>query len=213
VTDTGIGIAERDRERIFGSFIQHSAQHNKKYGGTGLGLAVSKGLMDMMGGQILLESQPGEGSTFTLLFPEIPYKVMEFSREPKAPASDKKHTLQGRVLVVDDVELNRNLLKDFLTKLGISVETAVSGQEAVDLCGSGDYHLILMDISMPEMDGYEATEKIRQIPGQKQVPVVALTAAQVDETSSRGFDDLVTKPFSLKTLEQTLVKYLATPES
>jgi len=203
IIDTGIGIAENQRERLFRSFTQAEEGTTRRYGGTGLGLAISREFVTTMGGQIGVESQLEVGSTFwfELLLPptETELAVEALLMEPTVETG-----LSGlRVLVVDDDQVNRVVAARHLAQMGCQTEEAVNGREAVDMFRPDRYDLILMDLHMPQMDGYEASRQIRQIEQvagkATRILIVALTASEGEEVKERcrqaGIDSYLGKPF------------------
>jgi len=205
IADTGIGISETQRERLFQTFQQGDDSTSRKYGGTGLGLAISIRLARLMGGDITVESQPGEGSTFRFCVParvcEAIAKKVEVNR-PTEPAQ------RLRVLVADDNPTNRKLAAAYLSRRGHEVALATNGQEAVEMALTGGYDVIVMDVQMPVMDGLAATRSLREAEARTggHIRVVALTAnaiqESVDECLSAGMDDYLSKPFKAEELLQ-----------
>lgn len=210
VTDTGTGISEEAQGRIFTRFTQADSSISRKYGGTGLGLSICKRLSEAMGGTIGVRSTVGFGSTFwfTVVLPlgEAPTAPVETKAEPAAAGA------QMRILVVDDGDVNRRLASLFLKAAGHSVDTAENGVVAVAAVERNTYDLVLMDIQMPEMDGYEATSRIRALPGvASQVPIVAMTANAMEEEVrhcfSLGMNGHLAKPYEKTTLLQTVARW------
>ena len=186
VEDSGIGIAEGSREKLFHKFHQLDSSITRRYGGTGLGLAIAKGLVDRMGGQIGADSVAGEGSTFWFSVP-LPMAAGRARTGADAPA-----------LVVDDNEVNRRLLSILLTGMGCRVETAASGAEAIERAAQTAYGLILMDVRLPDMDGFEVADAIRAGGRNADTPIVAVTASDSvaiqDRMANSGVDDFLAKP-------------------
>ncbi len=216
VSDTGIGIAEENIDRLFKAFSQADASINSQFGGTGLGLAISARLANAMGGRIDVRSQHGIGSTFDLF---LPCKIAEgqslsANDTPDANLSLDKQKLDmvaaKRFLVVDDQMINRELAVGFLKIFGINADTACDGDEAVQLIKQGDYDVILMDVRMPSMDGLAATRIIRGLPLHKQPFIVAQTAnvfATDKELSARaGMNDFLSKPLRLTEIRELLTR-------
>lgn len=208
VTDTGIGVAPENLNKLFNQFEQIDQTITKKFGGTGLGLAISQSLAEMMSGEIRANSRYGEGSEFTLSIPYEQSEIHEVKREKAKQPLSKKYT--GRVLVVEDTPTLQALVKMLLEKLGLDVELANDGVEATEMCNSRAYDLILMDMHMPRMGGIEATERIK---GQsKEVPIVALTAnvtaAHRQEFLSAGADGFLEKPINTTLLHEILERHL-----
>ena len=212
VTDTGIGIAPEARAQLFREFTQADSSTTRRYGGTGLGLAICKRLSELMGGEISVSSDLGEGSTFSFTVRAEEAAVV---REPAGPAHRHDVSLTGpvRILVVEDNAVNQMVARRMLQKVGAAVEVASNGLEAVESVSARPFQLVLMDCQMPEMDGFEATRAIRRLPGDAgRVPVVALTANAIsgDEARCRaaGMDDYITKPISKSDLMRVLARWL-----
>jgi two-component system, sensor histidine kinase len=204
VRDSGIGIAPEDRERIFGTFQQATVDTPRRFGGSGLGLAIVRELTERMGGSLSVESALGVGSTFHV---SIPFCRAE--APPAQPNTADAVRLDGRhVLLVEDNDLNREVARRILEEAGARVSTASNGRKAVELVALQPFDLVLMDIQMPEMDGFEATWRIRYELGisPRQLPVVALTATALTDERRRaeasGMTDYIFKPFRPDTLLQ-----------
>jgi hypothetical protein len=214
VADTGIGIPHEKQHIIFDSFRQAERKINQKYGGTGLGLTISKDLIDRMGGSIILDSTPGSGSTFSFT---IPYREAEKGAVgEEVPGSGGKSGKKGLVLVVDDNRINRKVVQIMLKKEGFEVTAAGDGEEAVDMIKKSEkIRLVLMDMYMPNMDGIEATKRIRdweQEKGREPVAIIALTAAGTSEDrqlmEEAGSNDFHPKPVEKSALLKQIGKYL-----
>jgi len=214
ITDTGIGIEEDKLENLFDVFTQAYANTARKYGGSGLGLAISKNLVELQHGFIGVRSKIGEGSTF---FFEITYKRAEpelLNNLVKQDAEPVKSLEGVKILLVEDNTMNQFLAQQILKKWKTEVTLAENGIEAIRLLRKDKYDIVLMDIHMPEMNGYEATQKIRSGEAQveKDIPIIALTADAFDETKSKvlntGMNDFVTKPFKQEELYQKISLYL-----
>ena len=220
IEDTGIGIPADKHGVIFEQFIQADGASTRKYGGTGLGLAVTKRLVRQMGGQIQVDSELGRGSTFTILLPvECSFDV---SLEPESLAHDQDSTeipipigLTGHILVVEDCHSNATLVKTMLEYCGFDVEVVEDGRLAVEAVNRQDYDVVLMDIQMPNMDGYEATRTLRE-QGHR-LPIIALTANATSEDRDRclqaGCDGYLCKPFKHHQLIALIQKYLQPSEN
>jgi len=215
VRDTGIGIPREKLNSIFDSFSQADAETSRKYGGTGLGLTISRTLIELQGGHIGVESEPGKGSEFSFT---IPYEVAseDVLIEPEATASIDAASLRGmRVMLVEDNEYNQIVLTDTLRNMipEVSVELASNGLEAITLLQNFAFDLVLMDVQMPEMDGIEATKHIRaHLPrGKRDVPIIALTASviksEIDRCFAAGMNDYIPKPFKQDELFRVIAKY------
>ena len=212
VEDSGIGISQDQQSLIFEQFSQSSGQDGRKYGGTGLGLSISKRLVEMMGGALTLASQLGKGSVFTVKLPGV--DIASMTAEPMLKGGEQKadktiSLLPANILIVDDVDDNRDLLMANFAGTEIQLTNAVNGLEALNLVKAHAFDLILMDIRMPVMNGYDAAEKIKQI---STVPIVALTASVMTNESSllknENFDGYLRKPVSKAELYVELSKFL-----
>ncbi len=214
VKDTGIGIPLDKQESIFESFTQASSDTTRKYGGTGLGLTITKRLLEMQGSQIKLDSEPGKGSTFyfDLKLKKSAMKLESASGEEK-PVATK--SLKGtRILLAEDNQINVLLAKQFLKQWDVECDVAENGEIAVQLAKTNDYDMILMDIQMPQKDGYTATEEIRKMePAEKyqKLPIIALTASAMLDNKDRAFivgmNDYVSKPFNPDDLYRKVAYY------
>lgn len=213
VSDTGIGLSEEQSQALFEPFSQIDSSMTRKYGGTGLGLALSKRLAHALGGDLWLEkSAPGHGSTFVFSVKDQSSDEIRapLPIDPLRPAETVPHdanTLNGiSLLLVDDSPDNRLVVCRHLTRAGAKTETASNGREGVQAALSGDYHVVLMDIQMPEMDGFEATAELRRRGYTK--PILALTAHAMKEEREKalkaGFDGYLTKPIDRARLVATL---------
>ena len=223
VKDTGIGIKKEDLEKLFTKFERLEMDRNSTVEGTGLGLTITKRLLDMMGGSISVESQYGSGSTFTV---KIPQKIIKdvpmgdfqarFEANVLVARAYKEafHAPNAHILIVDDTRINLTVVSNLLKNTRIQIDTAVGGYEAVSKAKDIEYDIILMDQRMPEMDGIEALHKIRATENGKssKVPVICLTADAVvgakEKYLAEGFDDYLSKPVDGFTLEKMLMKYL-----
>ncbi|CAH1553473.1 ATP-binding protein [Vibrio rotiferianus] len=229
VVDSGIGIAKENQQAVFEKFQQADGSTTRKYGGTGLGLAICSSLVEVMGGNIRLTSEPGLGSCFEFTIPlnivsdkliaSNTINVLEF---PNGDTNTSENTElkpdSGKpwVLVVEDTEVNQKVVRIMLEKLGMQVRVAEHGEEALKLCQEHQFDLILMDCQMPVMDGFVATENIRKMGvWGKQVPIVALSANVIKEDQRRcfaiGMNEFVAKPVTKERLKQIFEQYL--PES
>lgn len=217
VKDTGVGITADKQKLLFGHFQQADASITRNFGGSGLGLSISKSFVEMMGGAIGFESLANVGTVFYFTWPyepaPVPEKIEKELSEAELMAAIQRPV---RVLLVDDTASNRIIVKTYLKKLPIEVVEAQSGQQALDhFCASGlSFDLILMDIQMPDMDGNQTTRKIREIEGNRGglfVPIVALTAQAMQEerqvSLEAGCNDHMAKPISRKNLLSCLVRF------
>jgi signal transduction histidine kinase/HPt (histidine-containing phosphotransfer) domain-containing protein/ActR/RegA family two-component response regulator len=214
VADTGIGLTEEQISRIFDAFTQADVSHARKYGGTGLGLAISRKLVELMGGEIGVTSRPGKGSTFwfTARFGRVR------SHTPAMPSTGTGELapLAGHVLLVEDNELNCEVARGMLEGLGLQVSVATNGVDAVLAVTHRRFDLVLMDCQMPEVDGFEATRRIRTqaaAANPARIPIVALTANAVRGDRERclaaGMDAYLAKPFRIADLHATIRPWLA----
>jgi len=214
VEDSGIGIPEEQFQDIFGTFTQQDRQSTRKYGGSGLGLAISKRLVELMDGRILLESIVGKGSEFTIELNNVSISsITRGSIETSEKFNQDQYVFEpANLLVVDDVRSNRELIQEILKGTHLNITIAENGILALRYARDYRPDLILMDIRMPEMDGYEATKKLRKSKETKNIPVVAFTASYnvKDKEKSEGvtFDGLLTKPIRIKELFEELAKHL-----
>jgi signal transduction histidine kinase/CheY-like chemotaxis protein len=214
VEDTGIGIRKDQLDTVFESFRQQEGQSNRKYGGVGLGLAITRRLVGMMNGRISIRSEAGHGSVFkiVLMDVEIPDTGLDF-QGPNIVTDVGNITFErAKILVVDDVKSNRLLVKELLARGGFDILEAEDGKEALSTAGENHPDLIIMDLRMPVMDGYEAASKLKKRPGTKDIPIIALTAfAQKSERSKAsryGFDGFLSKPVKIKELYGALSSHL-----
>ena len=215
VKDTGIGLKEEQIATLFEEFTQADMSTSRKYGGTGLGLSISKKLVEMMGGKIWLESKFGKGSTFSFSL------VLQEDNTPEVIKTDnllddsdivsKINRLQNiNILVAEDNKMNQMVINMLLEDSMINIDFADDGQIAVDMFNTHSYNLILMDIQMPNMNGYEATENIKKINPTINIVGLSANAMQEDITKAfeHGMDDYLTKPIDIDKLYRTLHKYL-----
>jgi signal transduction histidine kinase/CheY-like chemotaxis protein len=214
VKDSGIGISPDRKETIFESFTQERSDTKRLYGGTGLGLSISKELTELQGGKIWVESELGVGSTF---YVEIDFGSVEDTEtveKEETVVSKEGASIEGiRVLVVEDNVVNQKVMQRFLEKWNINLTIANDGQEAVDIMKQHNFDLVLMELQMPVMDGYEATSIIRKMDdsAKRNVPIIALTAAALKEVKEHvfasGMNDYITKPFNPTELKGMFEKY------
>ena len=208
VRDTGIGIPQDRIGRLFQPFTQVDAATNRSYGGTGLGLAISDRLIEMLGGTIHVESQPGVGTAFEFTFTA---GVAEGIKT--GGAVFKVRDLTGvRVLVVEDNKINQKVASRILEKMGCQVDVATDGASAIRSVEANSYDVLLMDLSMPGIDGMETTRRIRTMPGAKaSVPIVALTASASPEIRAEclaaGMNDFLGKPMELEAVRSAVDRW------
>lgn len=218
VKDSGIGISPEDHERLFSPFEQADGSTTRIYGGTGLGLAISKHLAQLMDGDIGVASEPGAGSLFWC---DVHLRKAGMGRRPTPVATDRAQAAEEvlrsrhrgrRVLLADDEPQARDVARALLEHAGLTVEVAEDGLQAVELARRNAYDLILMDMSMPKMDGLAATRCIRTLAGRAQVPIVAMTANAFVEDKERclaaGMNDHLAKPFVAASLFTRLLGWL-----
>jgi PAS domain S-box-containing protein len=204
IADTGIGISSEKVETIFEPFVQSSSDTTRKYGGTGLGLSIVKRLSNMMGGTVSVKSELHKGSAFTITLPLKKTMATEISqeREIKINTDELKRLGKLKILLAEDVLINQFLAQTILNDFGFESDVAGNGKIAVELLEKNHYDLILMDLMMPEMDGFEATQHIRtKMDSPKStIPIIALTAdvtkADVDKCTEVGMNDYISKPFN-----------------
>jgi CheY-like chemotaxis protein len=213
VWDTGIGIRKEDMTRLFQPFVQIDGSRTRQHGGTGLGLALSRRIIELHGGQVLAGSEPGKGSRFTVVLPWNSSRLVARSASPAvaeptgSPAPPPERDIPGaiakacRILLVEDNPDLAGMLADHLESRGHRVLSARSGTDAVDVAVRERPDLILMDIEMPQTDGYEAMRRIRAQPGLETTPILALTALAMPGDRERclaaGATDYVSKPLNL----------------
>lgn len=225
VKDTGIGIADDNLDLIFERFKQADSSVARKYGGTGLGLAISRNLSHMMGGSISVDSHPGKGSTFTL---HIPLRLADEGTEEEDKALSRKLNdrvrasinTQSKILLVEDYEGNIVVVSYILDELGCAYDIARTGVEAVDLWRENHYDLVLMDIQMPEKDGFTATAEIRALEKEKALPhtpIIGMTAHALvgdkDKCIDAGMDAYLPKPIVEADLKFQILKYIQEKKS
>jgi CheY-like chemotaxis protein len=215
VTDSGIGISEDQQQNIFTAFEQADKDPSRKYGGTGLGLALSKKLVELMGGGISFKSASGMGSTFTFTCRFAVASEDSISSEPLSEPQENEPNLSGkRILIAEDIEINREILAALLEPTNAEIFEAVDGNDAVDVFLRCSPDIIFMDLQMPEVDGYEATRRIRASGAKnaKTVPIIAMTANVFKEDVERcldaGMNDHLGKPVDLSEMMRKLRKYL-----
>lgn len=210
VTDTGIGISLKQQQNLFQPFTQADSSTARCYGGSGMGLVISQRLVRLMGGELELESTPEQGSRFFFTL-DLPIAASETPPLTLPVAEDKKDLSGYRVLLVDDDEVNCYLGERMLERLGIKATVADSGKAALQQLEQHPFDLVMMDVSMPDMDGYTATRHIRNA-GHTQLPVIAVTAHAIEGERERclaaGMNDYLTKPFNLVTLHRLLISNL-----
>ena len=212
VSDTGIGIPKAQQEHIFGAFSQVAGQSTRKFGGTGLGLTITKRLTEMMHGVITVQSEPGKGSAFRFMFPNV--AITELA-ESDAVATDGQGDFNqfapATILVADDVALNRALVAGYFEGTAHKLITATNGLEALEQAEKHRPDVILMDMRMPELDGHETTKRLKANPALKNIPVIAVTASSFREEEARArkiCDGFIRKPFNRAELIAELKHFL-----
>ncbi len=227
IKDRGIGMSQSTVDRLFSAFMQADSSTTREYGGTGLGLAICKLLADAMNATIEVDSKLGAGTNFAftldLMIPEESTKPVEIekSNSPEQETESVRKAVHmdfesKKVLLVDDNAINRKLGSKFLKQMNIEVELATNGLEAYEKVVENEYDLVLMDLQMPELDGFEATQKIRASKSpHKDVTIIALTANAFKEVRhqchSVGMQDFITKPLRVNVLSEVLKKWILDP--
>ena len=208
VSDTGVGIPEEKLSTIFESFTQAEKSVTRQFGGTGLGLAISKKIARLLHSDINVVSKVGKGTTFSFT---LTLKKINSRKTGKKETGFDPSLLKGkRVLIAEDNMLNRVVVKQNMKEWGIIVDEADDGQEALEKIRQNDYDIVLMDLQMPVMDGYEATRRIRKLPDKKknQVPIVALTASALLDVRTQvyeyGMNRVLMKPFNPVELQKMI---------
>ena len=212
VADTGIGISPEQQQRLFKPFTQADAGISRRFGGTGLGLSISSSLLNLMGGDISVSSTPGQGSTFAFTVPVFEDRTSSLLKTQPQDSLDVGGTRRLNVLVADDNEATRFLLESMLTRWGHSVKTVENGALALKEVQESTYHIVLMDMQMPEMDGVTATRAIRALDHPAHaIPIIALTADIVPENRESyrdsGLTDLIGKPVNWSELSEQLKQH------
>ena len=216
VWDTGVGIAKDQQERLFQPFVQLDSRLSRHHDGTGLGLALAFGMAQLHNGTIVLQSEPGEGSRFELQLPWDPDAQRPLP-SPDSADRDEGQAGEGelrhpRVLLVDDNHNNREMIAAFLGFKGCQVTMAANGVEAISAAVQRPFDIVLMDVQMPEMDGLEATRRLRERPETAKTPILAVTALAMPGDRERcleaGMDDYLVKPLGLKALHQILLTWI-----
>ena len=212
VADTGQGISRENLPFLFEPFRRVDSAENRAIQGTGLGLSITKNLVEMMGGNLTVESEPGRGSTFTAAIPEVPGD--ECAESGQEQSERPRYSADVRVLVVDDNEINLTVAEGLLTDIfGITCDLANSGAEALEMVARKEYSLVFMDQMMPEMDGIETAKRIRAMGGRfSTLAIVALTANAVKGTREHlleeGIDDYLTKPIDVSAMDAILRRWI-----
>jgi CheY-like chemotaxis protein len=216
VRDTGIGIADADHQLVFRRFAQVDGSHARRQGGLGLGLAIARHLVELMGGRIGLESKLGSGSVFWF---ELPLPAVAAETPPaQQSATPRPEHQPHRILLAEDNPVNTKVALWQLRKLGYDVDCAADGRQALEALERSDYSAVLMDCQMPEMDGFEATSRIRQQSTRfREITIIALTANAMTGDRERclaaGMDDYLPKPLELAELSRVLEKWVTARSS
>lgn len=219
VTDTGIGMTEEQCSRLFRDFEQASAAISRQYGGSGLGLSISRRLLELMGSEIAVHSEPGHGSEFSFELTLGIGRADEHALSPLAPSAETASaaTIRAahggtRILLVEDSTINQEVALDFLDDAGLVTDVVDNGRSAIERVTGGAYSLVLMDVQMPVMDGLAATRSIRQIPGCETLPIIAMTAFAYPEDRAHcleaGMDDYLAKPLNATVLFACIDRWL-----
>lgn len=226
VTDTGPGVSKEKQKDIFDTFTQGDASTTRKYGGTGLGLSICKQLVDLMEGEVGMDSKPGKGSTFwfTTTFKKVEEEVPRTTNNQPGLNKEFFNSEQTlKILIAEDNMINQIVARKILEKEGFEVDIAETGKQAVDAVKNGNYSFVFMDIQMPEMDGYEATRTIRELEKgtERHTPIIALTASAMEKDREKclrvGMDEYLPKPIEkeelLRVLKKTARLLYNSPES
>ncbi|MEL6628818.1 MAG: ATP-binding protein [Bacteroidota bacterium] len=219
VEDSGVGIPEDKYNTIFESFRQANSSTTREYGGTGLGLTITRKLIELQGGSIAVQSEVGVGTTFSVLLPfekaEAPMTTLHTITSKQVPImKNKEETLsQMRVLVVEDMKMNQFLMRQIFKRKKISVDIASNGKEAIELLEKQEYDIVFMDLHMPVMDGRDATRMIRDPQSQvlnHEIPIIGLSADAFNKTRDEllqlGMDDFLTKPVEVQDVYDKLTQ-------
>ncbi|MEQ9209132.1 MAG: response regulator [Pseudomonadales bacterium] len=210
VADTGEGIPKEQQELIFTEYWTTKSHFSKDLG-VGLGLSLCSKMIEVLGGSICFESFEGKGSCFYLELPAMAYVAAKKETETKKTSSSKNERLKGKILIAEDNFTNRYLIQLQLSKLGLDVDTAVDGNEVIRKAQANNYDLILMDISMPNMDGIQATKHLRQTKKAKNIPIIAMTAFSDPKDHSEfinaGMNQVITKPAEISTIKKIICQY------
>ncbi len=212
IEDTGIGIADDQKEAIFESFKQHKDQSHSKYGGTGLGLAITKRLVEMMGGKIILESELNKGSTFSVIIHDVDIPSGIKKQKDTSFDSSVIHFDKAKILIVDDISINRMLLKGYLDNYELTLLEAADGKRAIDMAKQFLPDLILMDLKMPVMGGFEAAKILKSHAETQSIPIVIITATvreDIEKLVPDACDGYLRKPTSKSQVIQVLTRFLS----
>ncbi|MCL2084192.1 MAG: ATP-binding protein, partial [Oscillospiraceae bacterium] len=219
VTDTGIGISAEQQKRLFNAFDQADSGISREYGGTGLGLTISKRIIELMGGKIWVDSDLGKGARF-IFTAKMCRGEAEHKRVDEIPIKPDRRDNEfagKRMLLAEDIEINREIVISLLSDTGLQISCAADGEEAIGMLAAREYDIVLMDVQMPVMDGLEATRRIRAMtaPRFSEIPIVAMTANvfkdDIETCIAAGMNDHIGKPIDLEEVLDKLRRYLLTP--
>lgn len=213
VKDTGMGMSEQESKKIFDAFEQLKATRSREFGGTGLGLAITKRLTQMMNGNIQVETSPGQGSCFILEFREVEVSAIEGLSQGEGQTIDPKSVnfIKSCILIADDIECNRQLLKLYLDRYGFTFLEAENGEEVLNTAKKEHPQLILLDMKMPVMDGYTTAVALREKADTKNIPIIAITASAMKQDEKRireVCNSYLRKPVSKTGLIREIIKYI-----
>ena len=221
IADTGAGIKPEDMDNLFSPFARIDEKKNRSIEGTGLGISITKRLLDLMGSELRVSSEFGKGSVFSFgVEQEVlnPESVGEYTRKNTAGKGNRHsykelfHAPSARILVVDDIRMNLTVITKLLKRTGIVVDTALSGAEAVKMASENEYDIIFIDHLMPEMDGIETLQKMKEQEGDSKPVYIALTANAISGAREmyldEGFTDYISKPVEGEHLEKLIMSYL-----
>ena len=222
VADSGIGISDADKNKLFIRFSQVDSSDTRKYGGSGLGLVITKQIVELMGGNITVQSKEGLGSTFIVEVPLKLIKAADVEIEESAATKEEEPAVfslaghsRARILVAEDEPVNQQVIGKLLGMAGYSYDIAENGEKAVELFKQKEYQAALFDVQMPVMDGLAATQEIRAIElreNRKRLPIIAVTARAMFGDKERileaKLDDYIAKPYNLNDVVETLNKYV-----
>ena len=217
VSDNGIGISPEQQKNLFQAFGQAESETSRQYGGTGLGLVISKRIVELMGGEITVKSELGKGASF--IFTVKARRGEKTDLEAGSNFFAESRSFAGKkILLAEDMDINREIFKALLDDFGLIVDFAENGKAALDMieASPGHYDIVFMDVKMPEMDGLEATRRIRALPALSDIPlpIIAMTAnvfkSDIDECLAAGMNDHIGKPFDVASISKMLGKYLPT---
>jgi CheY-like chemotaxis protein len=216
VSDNGIGISDEQKEKLFSAFEQGDSGIARIYGGTGLGLVITKRIVELMGGNVWVESESGKGARFMFTANVRRGGRSSSDKESNKPETGSNSFDGKKLLVAEDVEINREILLALLEDTGLIIDCAENGKEAFEMIKAAPekYDIVLMDVQMPQMDGLESSRRIRALPKHKRekLPIIAMTANvfknDIEECLAAGMDDHIGKPLDIDNVFEKLRKYL-----